>query len=150
MSGDVHVRFRERLGGQFPGATRLVVCFQREDDARRFRIELEQRRGQFGLEVAPEKTKVIAFGAQAQQRAKAQGEQVETFDFPGFTHYCSRSRNGKQFRMKRKTIGRRFTAKLKVYKEWLKANRTLPTPEILRQTAAKLRGHYAYYGSRTT
>jgi hypothetical protein len=33
-----------------------------------------------------------------------------------------------------------------VYKEWLKANRTLPTPEILRKTAAKLRGNYAYYG----
>lgn len=48
--------------------------------------------------------------------------------------------------MKRKTIGKRFTAKLKVYKAWLKANRTLPTPEILRKTAAKLRGHYAYYG----
>ena len=124
----------------------FVVCFQREDDAQRFRIELEQRLEQFGLAVAPEKTKVIAFGAQAQQRAKAQGVKVETFDFLGFTHYCSRSRNGQRFRMKRKTIGRRFTAKLKVYKEWLKANRTLPTPEILRKTAAKLRGHYAYYG----
>ncbi|HYW75621.1 MAG TPA: group II intron maturase-specific domain-containing protein [Gammaproteobacteria bacterium] len=26
MSGDVHVRIRERLGGRFPGATRLVIC----------------------------------------------------------------------------------------------------------------------------
>jgi len=26
MSGDVHVRFRERLGGRFPGATRHVIC----------------------------------------------------------------------------------------------------------------------------
>jgi len=25
MSGDVHVRFCERLGGWFPGATRLVI-----------------------------------------------------------------------------------------------------------------------------
>ena len=120
--------------------------FQRKDDARRFRIELELRLGQFGLEVAPDKTKVIAFGAKAQQRATAQGAKVETFDFLGLTHYGSRSRNGTQFRMKRKTIGKRFTAKLKVYKEWLKANRTLPRPEILRKTAAKLRGHYAYYG----
>jgi len=145
--------FQRRFQRTCTGGSRLiryaddfVVCFQREDDAQRFRIELEQRLEQFGLAVAPEKTKVIAFGAQAQQRAKAQGVKVETFDFLGFTHYCSRSRNGQRFRMKRKTIGRRFTAKLKVYKEWLKANRTLPTPEILRKTAAKLRGHYAYYG----
>jgi hypothetical protein len=48
--------------------------------------------------------------------------------------------------MKRKTVSKRFTAKLKGYKEWLKANRTLPTAEILQTTAAKLRGHIAYYG----
>ncbi len=145
--------FQRRFQRTCAGGARLiryaddfVVCFQREDDARRFRLELEQRLEQFGLAVAPEKTKVIAFGAQASQWAKAQGVKLETFDFLGFTHYGSRSRNGKRFRMKRKTIGKRFTAKLKVYKEWLKANRTLPTPEILRKTAAKLRGHYAYYG----
>jgi len=34
MSGDVHVRFCERLGGRFPGATRHVACFEHEADAR--------------------------------------------------------------------------------------------------------------------
>ncbi|WP_294059065.1 group II intron maturase-specific domain-containing protein [Thiolapillus sp.] len=28
----------------------------------------------------------------------------------------------------------------------MRANRTLPTAEIMRTTANKLRGHYAYYG----
>jgi len=28
----------------------------------------------------------------------------------------------------------------------LRANRTLPTAQILKTTAAKLRGHFAYYG----
>lgn len=124
----------------------FVACFQYEEEAQRFRIELEQRLGQFGMEVAPEKTQAIEFGPYAQERAEARGEKAKTFDFLGFTHYCSRSRNGQRFRMKRKTIGKRFTAKLKAYQEWLRANRTLPTPEILRRTAAKLRGHYAYYG----
>lgn len=124
----------------------FVVCFEREEDAHRFREELEARLGQFGLEVAPEKTQVLAFGARAQQEAQAEGKKLQTFDFLGFTHYASRSRDGKRFRLKRKTIGKRFTAKLKAYKTWLKQHRTLPTPEILRRTAAKLRGHYAYYG----
>jgi group II intron reverse transcriptase/maturase len=124
----------------------FVVCFQREADAKRFRIEMEARLNQFGLEIAPEKTQSIEFGPYARQHAKARGVRASTFDFLGFTHYCSRTRNGKRFRMKRKTISKRLTAKLKGYKEWLKKNRTLTTPEILRLTGAKLRGHYGYYG----
>ena len=124
----------------------FVVCFQHENDARRFRKEMEERLNQFGLEIAPEKTKIMAFGPFAQQRAKARGGKAETFDFLGFTHYCSRTRRGRRFRMKRKTISKRFSAKLKAYKDWLKKNRTLTTREILRKTAAKLRGHYCYYG----
>jgi len=43
-------------------------------------------------------------------------------------------------------MSKRFTAKLKAYKEWLKANRILPTADIMRKTAVKLQGHFAYYG----
>lgn len=124
----------------------FVVCFQREADAKRFRRELEERLNTFGLEVAPEKTQCLEFGPFAQSKAKARGEKAKTFDFLGFTHYCSRTRDGRRFRMKRKTISKRLTAKLTVYKEWLMKNRTLPTPEILKTTARKLNGHYGYYG----
>jgi hypothetical protein len=100
----------------------------------------------FGLEIAPEKTRSLAFGPFAVKRAKARGEKAATFDFLGFTHYCSRSRDGKRFRMKRKTVGKRLTAKLKAYRAWLKQNKILSTPEILKKTALKLLGHYGYYG----
>ncbi|WP_419628006.1 hypothetical protein [Thiolapillus sp.] len=114
---------------------------------RRFRIEMEKQLGLFGLEIVPEKTRILAFGPMAQQWAKEQGRRkAETFDFLGFTRYCTTSRNGKWFRVGRKTISRRLSAKLKAFKEWLRANRTLPTAEIMRTTANKLRGHYAYYG----
>jgi len=124
----------------------FVTCFQMESDATRFRQEMEERLNQFGLEIAPDKTRQIEFGPFAVQRANARGERAATFDFLGFTHYCSRTRDGKRYRMKRKTIGKRFGAKLTIYKEWLKSNRTLTTPDIMRKTAAKLRGHYGYYG----
>jgi len=124
----------------------FVVCFQAETDAKRFRQAMEERLNPFGLEIAPEKTQRIEFGMFARKRAKARGEKAATFDFPGFTHYCSCTRDGRYFRMKRKTISKRITAKLKVYKEWLKKNRTLTTPEIIQKTARKLRGHYGYYG----
>ena len=124
----------------------FVVCFQQEADAKRFRVELEERLGQFGLEIAPEKTRRIEFGPYAQQRAQAKGGKAKTFDFLGFTHYCARTRDGKRFRMKRKTISKRLSAKLKAYQAWLKRNRTLPTPDLLGATVRKLRGHYGYYG----
>lgn len=52
----------------------FVVCFQREAEAKRFRIELEERLKRFGLEVAPEKTQRIEFGPFAQSQAKARGK----------------------------------------------------------------------------
>ncbi|MBF0245336.1 MAG: group II intron reverse transcriptase/maturase [Planctomycetes bacterium] len=124
----------------------FVVTFQQEGDARLFRQALEKRLSQFGLSLAEEKTKVLEFGPYAVQWAKARGERAETFDFLGFTHYCGRSRDGKGFRMKRKTIMKRFTAKLHLFKEWLKVNRHRPVRELMPIVAKKLRGHYAYYG----
>jgi hypothetical protein len=48
--------------------------------------------------------------------------------------------------MKRVTARKRFTAKVKVFKVWLKKARTMKTPELWETVKAKLRGHFAYYG----
>jgi len=145
--------FEKRIKRKCQGYARLIryaddytACFQFASDANDFMEEMKVRLNQFHLEISPEKTKLFEFGIFAQSKAKSRGERPATFDFLGFTHYCSRSRDGKYFRMKRKTISKRFTAKLVGYKEWLRANRTLPTAQILKTTAAKLRGHFAYYG----
>jgi group II intron reverse transcriptase/maturase len=124
----------------------FVVCFQYKTDAEKFRRELGIRLGRYGLEVEPTKTRVMEFGKFAVQNAETKGERPATFDFLGFTHYCGRSQNGKWFRMKRKTAKKRFTVKLKTFKEWLKKARTLKTAELWETAKAKLRGHYAYYG----
>jgi len=124
----------------------FVVCFKHESDAIRFRIAMEKRLNQFGLEIAPEKTKILEFGPLAQPKAKQRGEKAETFNFLGFTHYCTTSKSGKMFCVGRKSISKRMTAKLKLFKEWIRASRTQPTADIMETTANKLRGHYAYYG----
>jgi len=123
-----------------------VVCFENSHDAKGFMQAMIPRLKKFHLEIAPEKTKLFEFGKFAQLKAKSKGTKAATFNFLGFTHYCSRSRNGRGFRMKRKTISKRLTAKVKGYKEWLKSSRTLPTADIMIITRAKLLGHYAYYG----
>jgi len=107
---------------------------------------MEERLNQFGLEIAPEKTKILAFGPKSRWEAQQRGEKAETFDFLGFTHYCTTSRKGKMFRVGRKSISKRITAKLKLFKEWIRTHRTLPTSEIMETVARKLMGHYAYYG----
>ena len=89
---------------------------------------------------------VVKFGRFAVQNAKAKGERPETFDFLVFTRYCGTRRDGTGFRMKRVTARKKFTAKVKAFKEWLKKARTLKTKELWETTKAKLRGHYNYYG----
>jgi RNA-directed DNA polymerase len=124
----------------------FVVCFQYKPDAERFREELGKRLGKFGLEVEPTKTKVMEFGRFAVQNAKRRGTRAETFDFLGLTHYCGTRKGGKGFRMKRVTARKKFTAKLKIFKEWLKKARIMKTKELWEIVKAKLRGHYNYYG----
>ena len=126
----------------------FVVCFATQSDAERFVKELDMRLARFGLEVEPSKTKVLAFGPQAARRAAQEGKKKpETFDFLGFTHYCSRTRDGRRFRMKRVTARKKFRVKLATLKEWLKRNRAkMTTRELWQKVRAKLRGHYGYYG----
>ena len=124
----------------------FVVCFQYKADAKRFRDELGRRLGKFSLEVEPTKTKVMEFGRFAGQNAAKRGTKPESFDFLGLTHYCGTRRNGTGFRMKRVTARKKFIAKLRIFKEWLRNARTLKTKELWGIAAAKLRGHYNYYG----
>ena len=104
---------------------------------------LPKRLGKFGLELAKEKSKMILFGRFAKERAK--GRRVERFDFLGFTHFCGRSKNGK-FRVKRKTSKKKFSAKVKEMKIWIRDHRHLKVKEMIKQINIKLRGHYQYYG----
>lgn len=124
----------------------FVVCFQYKREADRFREELIKRLGCFGLTVEPSKTKVLAFGRWAEQNAAARGERPGTFDFLGFTHYCSRSQTGKRFRMKRVTARKKFRTRAAEFKEWIKRARTERISEIWKTVGMKLKGHYQYYG----
>ena len=72
-----------------------VVGFQHRSDAERFLDELRERLKKFGLELHPQKTRIIEFGRFAARNRKARGiGKPETFDFLGFTHICGTSRSG--------------------------------------------------------
>ena len=91
-------------------------------------------------------TILIEFGKFAEENAKRNGKgKPDTFDFLGFTHYCSKNRNGK-FTIKRKTSKKKFKQKVQEYKIWIKENRNQPLTNIMATTKKKLIGHYNYYG----
>ena len=52
----------------------LVVGFEQPADAERFLPEFQERLAKFGLEVHPEKTRLIEFGRLARWRRKQRGE----------------------------------------------------------------------------
>ncbi|WP_144513350.1 group II intron reverse transcriptase/maturase [Bacillus sp. FJAT-22090] len=123
----------------------FVCCFQLRSDADRFYLELKERLKEFNLEIAEDKTKIIPFGKFAEANSKKVGKgKPPTFDFLGFTHYCGKSQSG-QFRVKRKTSRKKFQAKLKQSKEWLRANRHESTQIIMDRFIRSLKGYYNYY-----
>ena len=65
----------------------FVVGFERREDAEQFLGELRGRLARFGLDLHPDKTRLIEFGRYAVQNREGRGEgKPETFDFLGFTH----------------------------------------------------------------
>ena len=96
-----------------------VLGFQHRADADRFLKAFRERLRKFGLELHPDKTRLIEFGQFAEQDRRRRGEgKPETFDFLGFTHISGKDRNG-DFAVKRKTIGKRMRAKLLELKQQL-------------------------------
>jgi RNA-directed DNA polymerase len=123
----------------------FTVGFEYREDAERFRDELGGRLAKFGLELHPDKTRLIEFGRHAARNRAARGEgRPETFSFLGFTHICVTSRGGR-FWVRRKTDSKRVRAKLAEVKAEIRRRRYLPIPDQGRWLAAVVRGHQAYY-----
>lgn len=59
MSGDVHVRFCERLGVGFPGPTHLVVMSTTESKAKEALRQIQFVMSKLGLVLHPEKTRMV-------------------------------------------------------------------------------------------
>lgn len=124
----------------------MILCFQNKEEAVKTYNLLKARLKQLGLEFAEDKTRLIEFGKFASENCKKNGKnKPETFDFLGFTHYCSKGRYG-NFRVKRKTSKKKFRQKVKEFKIWIKKNRNRKLQQIMKITNSKLIGHYNYYG----
>lgn len=105
---------------------------------------LKHRMGHFGLSLEEEKSRLIEFGRYAKERCRKAGTKPGTFTFLGFTHYCSKSRNGR-FRVKRKTSKKKFAKKCREVNLLLVKMRTCRLKEIIEKLNQILTGYYHYY-----
>lgn len=121
-----------------------VACFQYKRDAERFERGLKGRMEKFGLELAPEKTRLLLFGRFAVGRKAEYGEKPETFEFLGFKHVCGHHRTGKftLVRIPSQKSCRKFLDRVHA---WLKGHSHWRRRDQQVQLRARLWGFYQYF-----
>jgi RNA-directed DNA polymerase len=123
----------------------IIVGFQHEWEARQFWAKLRERFAEYGLELHPEKTRLVEFGRHAADDRKRNGRgKPETFNFLGFTHVCGKTRRG-NFALVRLTMRQRLRAKLREVKDAFRWRWHAPLPDVGKWLASIIRGHFNYY-----
>jgi hypothetical protein len=137
----------------------FVMGFERQEDAYRVNQLLGERLVEYGLELHPEKTRMVDF--RRPPRRQQGGKGPGTFDFLGFTHYWRRSRRG-NWHMETKTRRARLKRAIRSIYDWCRRHRheSIPAQHQLtqprhcvtrvRQLALKrkLTGHFNYFAVR--
>lgn len=124
----------------------FVMVFEREEDARRVQTVLAKRFAKYGLRLHPEKTKLMRFRPPSPGDSESSPKQSErSFDLLGLTLYWGLSRK-QTWVVKYKTRKARFSRALCQVSLWCREHRHEPIGQQQQALAAKLRGHYGYYG----
>lgn len=124
----------------------FVVGLEHREEAERLLAELRERLAQFGLELHPDKTRLLPFGRQADRDwRQGGGPKPGTFHFLGFTHLCGKTRKGK-FTVLRQTMRPRLQAKLKAVKQELRHRLHHSVAEQGAYLRSVVAGHVRYFG----
>ena len=119
----------------------FVIVFNNSHDAQRVYRVLPQRFAKYGLEIHPEKTRMVEFGRPGIRDKRGK----DSFDFLGFTYYWGRSRK-KKWVVKQKTSKKRLKRGLKMIALWCRANLHMKVSEQHKELTSKIIGHVNYYG----
>jgi RNA-directed DNA polymerase len=124
----------------------FVAGFELRHQAEQFLAELRERFARFGLELHPDKTRLIEFGRYAEtDRRDRGGGKPGTFNFLGFTHICAKTRKG-HFTVLRQTMRTRWQAKLKEVKATLQRRMHATVTQLGQYLRSVVSGHVRYYG----
>ena len=124
----------------------FIAGFQHVSEAKAFQLDLQERLRKFELALHPAKTRLIRFGRHAAREREKRGEgKPETFDFLGFTHFCSRTKKTGKFVVGRKTIKKRMVAKLRALKVELRKRMHDSIAATGQWLNLLLKGHLNYF-----
>jgi len=124
----------------------FVMLFAYQDDAQRVLAVLAKRLGKYGLQLHPDKTRLVDFRFRA-GAAHVDGEAglAKRFNFLGFTHVWGRSRKGKTV-VRQLTAKDRFARALSAIDQQCREMRHWLVREQHQRLSQMLKGHYAYFG----
>lgn len=124
----------------------MVLGFERWTEAEAFLEQMRERLRKFGLELHPEKTRLIEFGRFAAENRERRGEgKPETFNFLGLTHICGKSRKGGWFKVQRQTIKKRMCSKLQDIGQKLRKRMHEKVTDIGKWLKSVVMGYFNYH-----
>jgi RNA-directed DNA polymerase len=122
-----------------------IIGFQTEQEARQYLKDLEERLGDFGLELNQDKTRLIRFGRFARLNREERGEgKPESFTFLGMQHICAENSLGR-FEVRRITASDRRRKKLQEIQQELRRRMHEPVAKTGEWLRSVLRGYYQYH-----
>ena len=123
----------------------FVMLFACREDAERVLAVLGKRLGRFGLQLHPDKTRLLDFRPRTSTRHEAEAAHDASFVFLGFLHLWGKSRKG-NWVVRQYTAKDRLSRALQSINEACRVMRHAPLPEQQLKLSRMLRGHYAYFG----
>ena len=146
----VNHKRKDKSGGEViitRWADDFVMGFEHKSQAEKYLSELRERLNKFGLELHPEKTRILEFGPWANNNRKRRNQgKPETFNFLGFTHIVGIKHSNRMYTVLRRTIKKKMTIKLREVKQALKERMHEPVDEQGKWLKSIVEGHNRYYG----
>lgn len=122
-----------------------VMAFADFHDAKRVLSVLGKRLARYGLTLHPDKTRFVDFCINRTGGKDHPETDGTSFIFLGFCHVWGKSRRGKNV-VWQVTAKNRYARALATVADWCRRNRHQPIRDQHYHLAAKMRGHYAYFG----
>ena len=117
-----------------------VFVFTDADAAQRFQAALQTRLKEAGLSLNIAKSAIVPFSSSAPKGVVS---------FLGFDFYWGKDRNGARL-LKLKTAAKRLHRSMQAFTDWVKdARKSKPLRQLWDDAAARLRGHFSYFGVRS-
>jgi RNA-directed DNA polymerase len=123
----------------------FVMLFACREDAERVQEVLGKRLARFGLQLHPDKTRLLDFRPRKSPSHEAEATQDASFVFLGFLHRWGKSRKG-NWVVRQYTAKSRLARAIQAINEACRAMRHESLPEQHKKLSRMLRGHYAYFG----